>query len=562
MSPEQCVSDAIVDHRTDIFSLGLTLFELATGKPARDGESRLQLLAQIQSEKRSTGFEASADVPRDLATIVLKATDRHPDQRYASAAALADDLLRFADGLTIHARRSTQWELLRRWMAHNPVTAGLLITVLSLIILLAAGSSFASYRFQAQTDRLSSQVNRYEQIAYARDIRLAQKMIKEGNLVTAENTLLKHVDAESDRRGFEWYHLWQACHDPALERTISQRLSVYSLDFLAGTNSLTVGAWSRFFRIWNLDRSHDAPPQFECPTQQGITRCVKHLPNRNSVLTIDHRGIAREYSLSDKSCTWSQPLYDFAPDERVYFQVEPIPVLGKLVIHGGTLGHGIVHIFDLANLEPLASKTDLPGRVCVGVTKSSQLLVGCRNLNRLLLLDVNDLSVLDEFEIEADEVDALCMSADRRLCAIATSRKRGASSFTELALWDVQSGQIQQRIGLEGEPFRTLEYSPEGKLLAAGQHETGLVYLFDSQLNLLRKHRAHAFTVHDLIFTHDSRRLVSAGLDGAVHVWNIPQFVARDQVVVKLDGQAVFLAGAAFLDNNTACTTCDNELII
>ncbi len=565
MSPEQCSSETIVDHRTDIFSLGLTLFELATGEPARGAETRPQLLAQVQAGESSAPSDIRRDVPRDLETIILKATDQHPDQRYASSAALADDLQRFAQDRVILARRASHWENLRRWIVHNPLIAGLVAAVLSLFFLLASGSLLASYQLQGQANALSSQVSRYEQIAYARDIRFAQQMIKEGNLIAAEDKLLEYVPTapELDRRGFEWYHLWKACHDPALERTISQNMMVRSLDFLEGTNSIAIGGWSEYLRVWNLNLAHDAPPQMEWPvTADGYTRFVKHLPSRNSIFTIDANGVAREYSLKDHACTWTRPLCDLRVYHHLIFRADFTKDRTKLVIYGGSPERGLVHVFDLATLEHVASKTDFPGRAFVGVTDSGQLLVCCRNSRRMLTLDAGTLSTIAEAPLQAGEVYSLAMSPDGTSCAIAQFRAAGAATFSELVILSLADQQVQHRVGLEGEPFRTLKFSPDGQLLAAGQQETGDLYLFDPQLNLLRRHQAHAFTVNDIAFTADSKRIVSAGLDGAAHVWNVKRLISKDQVVAKLDAPTTLLSGAAFLDDDTACVTGDHELIV
>src|SRR5205085_5778169 len=96
MSPEQALAKRVViDHRTDVYSLGVTLYELLTLHPALDGRDRQELLRQIAFEEPPPPRRHNPAVPRELETVVLKAMAKEPADRYASAQELADDLRRF-----------------------------------------------------------------------------------------------------------------------------------------------------------------------------------------------------------------------------------------------------------------------------------------------------------------------------------------------------------------------------------------------------------------------------------------------------------------------------------
>ena len=303
MSPEQVAARGIVDHRTDVFSLGLTLFELMTGQPARDAETRPALLTQIDDPCWQTMAINGPDIPGDLGTIILKATHSDVSLRYESAEDMAEDLERFADGHAILARRASAWETTCRWALRNPVVSWLLCAVILLVLAMSLGSITAAARLSRQAESLEQEVQRHEHMIYARDISAAQQAIREGNYSVAESILLKHVDTDrtTDKRGFEWYHLWQASHDPALERTITHRLNVNDLEFIHGTNKLAIGAWSSQMRIWNLDSTPQSAFDAEIDTPQSWTRTVIHLPKRDSLLTIDACGIVREFALDSST---------------------------------------------------------------------------------------------------------------------------------------------------------------------------------------------------------------------------------------------------------------------
>src|SRR5439155_15866542 len=98
MSPEQALArPAGLDHRTDVYSLGATLYELLTLRPAFPGRDRQELLRQIAFDEPPPPRRVNTAVPADLETIVLRAMAKLPEERFASAQELADDLRRFLE---------------------------------------------------------------------------------------------------------------------------------------------------------------------------------------------------------------------------------------------------------------------------------------------------------------------------------------------------------------------------------------------------------------------------------------------------------------------------------
>ncbi len=213
MAPE-CFSGK-GDARADVYSLGLTLYELLTLRPAFVGKDRNQLLAQAMHGEAPRPRSVNRDVPRDLETVVLKAIARDPAHRYATAAELASDLRRFVDDRPVRARRVGWAELAWRWGRRNPVVTGLAAAVLLLLIVGTAGSTVAAYYFsrladaqgklRADADTAKGQVQK--QADELRDgierMNRANDLMDSGRLHenAAENTLaLANYDAAVEQR--------------------------------------------------------------------------------------------------------------------------------------------------------------------------------------------------------------------------------------------------------------------------------------------------------------------------------------------------------------------------
>ena len=142
MSPEQVSpSSHPIDHRTDIYSLGATLFELLTGRCVFLAETPHAVLAQVLAEEPPKLREVLLNASRDLETILMKCLEKEPSDRYQTAGQLADDLEAFAAGRSIKARRPSVIEQATRWKRHNQqavswalTAAATAVTVLAIFV--------------------------------------------------------------------------------------------------------------------------------------------------------------------------------------------------------------------------------------------------------------------------------------------------------------------------------------------------------------------------------------------------------------------------------------------
>jgi serine/threonine protein kinase/WD40 repeat protein len=155
------------DVRSDIYALGLTLFELVALRPAYDERDRNKLVKELTVGDPPQLRKYRRDAPRDLVTIIEKACDRNPVRRYQTAAALATDLQLFLDGRPIIARRATDFERLLMWCRRRPAMAGM---VAALILCMIVGT-VVSTRFAILAVRFSREaVAREKDATTARDL--------------------------------------------------------------------------------------------------------------------------------------------------------------------------------------------------------------------------------------------------------------------------------------------------------------------------------------------------------------------------------------------------------
>jgi serine/threonine protein kinase len=247
MSPEQALAKrAPIDHRTDVYSLGATLYELLTLRPAFPSEDRHELLRQIACEEPARPRRLERAIPAELEIIVLKAMEKRPQDRYATAQELADDLRRWLMDKPIRAQPPSWAQVMRKWARRHRgiIRSAVAMLILAVICLtISIGVVTSAYRDEEHARKDEEQARKdadhqrdiardsqkeekqQRRIAeeerdrslyrlYLRDVRLAQHALGTSNLDWAEELLENHrpKDASQDLRGWEWYYLIARCH--------------------------------------------------------------------------------------------------------------------------------------------------------------------------------------------------------------------------------------------------------------------------------------------------------------------------------------------------------------
>jgi serine/threonine protein kinase len=154
MSPEQALAKrVVVDHRTDVYSLGATLYELLTLRPVFGGDDRQELLRQIAFDDPIPPRRLNRAIPAELETIILKALEKDPQERYETAQELADDLRNWLEDRPIQAKRPGLLARAQKWSRrHKPLVRAVGVGLVVAVVALAASTVWAWHKEKQADD--------------------------------------------------------------------------------------------------------------------------------------------------------------------------------------------------------------------------------------------------------------------------------------------------------------------------------------------------------------------------------------------------------------------------
>jgi WD40 repeat protein/serine/threonine protein kinase len=491
MGPERFQGQA--DPRSDIYSLGLTLYELLTLRPAFVETDRNQLIHRILHDESPQPRQLQAEIPRDLETIVLKAIAREPAHRYATATDLAEDLKRFLEDRPIHARPASSVERLGRWCRRNPLVASLMSAVFALLAAVAGVATVGYVQTRAAAEDLRRQW-------YAASISAMQQAWETGQ-VGRLRALLAETETYPDR-GFEWYYCQRLCH-LELCTLVGHRAAVTTLSWSPDGKRLVTGSTDGTAKIW------DAATGRELCTLQGHTGPVGSVswsPDGKRLATASDDTLMKVWD-----ATGGQELLTFKSDTKWMTSVSWSPD-GQRLATGS--GDGTVRVWDaVSGRKPLTVHGHM-GRifsVCWS-PDGTQLATGSEDGIAKLWNTAGGQELL-KLEGHTSWVTSVSWSPDGK--QLATASEDGTAK-----VWDAAGG--REPLTLQGHTTRvwSVSWSPKGKLLATAS-EDGTAKVWDAASGReLLTFKGHTGPIFSVCWSPKGRRLVTGSEDGTAKVWD------------------------------------------
>jgi WD40 repeat protein/serine/threonine protein kinase len=505
MSPEQALAKRVpVDHRSDIYSLGVTLYELLTLRPAYDGRDRQEVMQQIAFQEPRLPRRINKSIPTEIETIVRKAMGKNPAERYATAQELADDLRRFLDDKPIHARRVGQLERFWRWCRRNPVIAGLAAAA---AVFLLAGTTISSYfaiRAEQRAREALQEKARADQHLYVAHMNLAQVAWESGHLSRVQELLNVYRNPQPDwpdLRGWEWYYQERLCRDE-LRTLTGHKNSVVNVIFGRQGTRLASTETDGTVMVWDIANG------VELCTLKGQTVPVNGLAFSPDGARLATGGIDGTVRISDASNGQELRVLRghrtgvgslaFSPDGTR---------LNSVALDGTVIEWDAVNRQELRQLK---MNTAIVRNVAL--SPDGLRLASAGFDGTVKLWDARSGQELHDLKAHTATVWGVAFSADG-------SRLATAGEDHTVRVWDTTSGRSIHTLQGHTMQVNGVAFSPDGaRLVSAGSDSTIKVWETTSGQEL-RTLRGHAGSVRNVAFSPDGIRLASAGSDRTIKLW-------------------------------------------
>jgi WD40 repeat protein len=560
------------DARGDVYSLGLTLYELVAHRPAFDEKDRHKLIKQMTEGEPPPLRKLRRDAPRDLVTIIEKASDRDPARRYPTAGELVADLDRFLDGRPIAARRASEVEKLWMWAKRRPAIAEL---VVALLLCLIAGTivslvfAIRADQFAHDADRRAGEANLARDAAEKarqraeteeenarqaqgaaekakadaddqRNLLRAERDQARRNLYFAEMTLAG-IAAEApaglgrvnelpaqwgpaspgpDPRGWEWYYL----HGQSLQARLTHRghsRRVFAVAYAPAGKRLATGGDDLTVRLWDTASGQ----QLACLRgHTNIVRGVAWSTDGKRLASASEDGTARVWDAAD-----GRELRRFAGHRAAVIAVAWRPEETGVA----TTGYDSrVRVWDPDTGQESISPQLWNGSWGQAVAWSpdgNQLAVGGWN-HEARVCDAKTGKVVATLVGHHSGILGVCWAPDGKRVAT-------ASWDQTVRIWDPDTGAEKSVLRGAESWLYAVGWSPDGKWLAAGGGNKA-VQVWDADTGKPRGVlRGNLSEVRALAWSPDSGSVAATSEEGVTRIWDVRPGSAPN-LGGKMDGTA------------------------
>jgi WD40 repeat protein/serine/threonine protein kinase len=535
MAPERFNGQG--DPRSDVYSLGLTLYELLALRPAFDETDRNKLVKQVMHDEPARPRKLNPHVPRDLETVVLKAIARDPAHRYQTPAEMADDLKRFVEDRPVRARRTSNAEKLWRWCRRNPLVAGMAAAV---VLALAAGTTVSYLKYldaeqqkriaqhqQARAEageteakeerhRADREAEATRQNLYYAQMHLAPQAWREHRGLAHLHDLLANWLPEGklpDLRGWEWFYLNSLSYQNLRTLTESGNsnwpktgatpMMVSTVAWHVASNRLAEGTAHGLIRVWDVEREQT---------------------------TLILRGPAPELVF------WGVPWLVWSPD-------------GKKLAAGGK--NGLVHVWETGTGWPLrVLRGHKSPVVAVAFGSDGARVAAWGQDGTIKLWDANTGRLTADVAHPGAVFAGAWSPDDKRLAS-------GHGDGTVTVSGPHAGDKIVTLRG-HGGSISYLAWSPDGTRLAVASRNDFAVRVWEvaTEKTVLGPLR-HSHEITSLAWEPDGQRLATGGADETVKVWN----ATTGRETVTLRGQRERITGLAWGPGGRLAAGCGDGAV-
>lgn len=564
MAPEQF--DGKCDARSDVCSLGLTLYELLCFKPAFQERDRHQLIKQVTAGTPQQLRTLDPHIPRDLQTIIHKAIDRDPFHRYQTAGELSADLQRFLNDEPIQAKRPSIVERAFKWARRHKsaVAAAVAVLIVAVVALTASNVLIAgaytresehrkkaedNYQTAENLRRISEDLERVareeqalaeqraatiRQNLYFAEMTQAADAIQRGGVRRMRSLLDGWYtdDPAKDVRGWEWYYL-RGLERPAEMTLRGHYLRAHSAEWNPDGRLLaTCGDHS--VRVWDTNNGEEVVT-FDMSDHTSMHPGQVHWsPDGRTLASAWGDGLIRLFDV----ITQEEQLSIKASDHQL--RTVAWHPNGKWLASAGW--DGAVRIWD-SKTRQLLHSIENGGLLFEHVQWSPDgrsLAGGVINRIRIWQFDDDPVTLTQSRLLVDEETRAGGGRRYQFAWSPDSHHLAGVSGEDEktVSIWDVASGKKVLSFDNHETSVAAISWSPNGSWIASTGSD-GYVSIQDSRtgtpLTRLQGHAGHIFAVN---WSPDGKRLASVSTDRSVCIWTVEDHARVDQSAFAAKGVA------------------------